>query len=189
MTLAWVLERLGADTGDEEHYERALREVAHAIRIDRDRPEVQFQAGTLRARVGELRGALRHFERCFELDPDNFEAERYAERLRKEIRKDRTVTQAGLVAGVVVGSAAGAQLALLWIFFLLHRVSGTMLATTIPVLLGLLVLAFVLPRVIEFSFGGVRAVLTAPAPAIARGPSGELNIVSAQPAIGTGSRG
>lgn len=106
-----------------------------------------------------------------QIDPGNVEAQRSLRIMEESLRITRSSTR----GSVVVVSIGVATLLALWIaFFLSNKITGVMLMTLTPVLVGLVVIGLVLPFLIRLKLpGGVEADLTASIRQISSGPTGE----------------
>ncbi|WP_033289647.1 tetratricopeptide repeat protein [Amycolatopsis jejuensis] len=176
-----LIERGDATQGRQFHAD-ALAHAQEAISLASNEAEPYFVAAVARYKLAESAGdfpakpaqrrkAIRDLRRCVKIDPGNVEAQRSLQIMEESLRITRSST-AGSVVVVVVGIAA---LAALWTaFFLSDKVSGVMLTTLTPVLVGLVVLGLVLPFLIRLKLpGGVEADLSASIRQISSGPTGE----------------
>lgn len=188
LTLCRVLTRIGDDTGDSQFYEEALEEVVEAIHLKPDHPDPYFHGGIVRSKLEDYRGALKNFRSCLKQDPHRFEAERNAMRIQLLLRKERVQSKGSLSGGIGVGVISIVQLIVLWIFYLGGKVTETMLTILVPVLLGLVVVAFLLPWLIRIKLPGLEAELSQPTETVSSGPTGEVGFGSSPPTISSGPR-
>ncbi|MFB9926809.1 tetratricopeptide repeat protein [Amycolatopsis halotolerans] len=176
-----LIERGDATQGRQFHAD-ALAHAQEAISLASKEAEPYFVAAVARYKLAESAGdfpakpmqrrkAIRDLRRCVKLDPGNVEAQRSLQIMEESLRITRSST-AGSVIVVVVGIAA---LIALWVaFFLSDKITGVMLTTLTPVLVGLMVVGLVLPFLIRLKLpGGVEADLSASIRQISSGPTGE----------------
>ncbi|WP_370938472.1 tetratricopeptide repeat protein [Amycolatopsis sp. cg13] len=176
-----LIERGDATQGRQFHAD-ALARAQEAISLASNEAEPYFVAAVARYKLAESAGdfpakpmqrrkAIRDLRRCVKLDPGNVEAQRSLQIMEESLRITRSST-AGSVIVVAVGIAA---LIALWVaFFLSDKITGVMLTTLTPVLVGLMVVGLVLPFLIRLKLpGGVEADLSASIRQISSGPTGE----------------
>ncbi|MGW7537612.1 tetratricopeptide repeat protein [Amycolatopsis sp. NPDC054798] len=176
-----LIERGDATQGRQFHAD-ALAHAQEAISLASKEAEPYFVAAVARYKLAESAGdfpakpvqrrkAIRDLRRCVKLDPGNVEAQRSLQIMEESLRITRSST-VGSVVVVVVGIAA---LIALWVaFFLSGKITGVMLTTLTPVLVGLMVVGLVLPFLIRLKLpGGVEADLSASIRQISSGPTGE----------------
>jgi hypothetical protein len=80
------------------------------------------------------------------------------------------------------------QLSLLWYFFKQGKVTETILTVMIPILLGLVVVAFLIPVLIKLKLPGLEAELSERKEPVSSGPKGEIAFISSPPTISSGPR-
>jgi tetratricopeptide (TPR) repeat protein len=188
LTLSQLLSRRADRPGDvAQFYEEALREANTSLHL-KEYAETYFQSGYVRAKLDDYRGALRMFERCLELDAENFEAERWVNRLRDLLRQRRVQTRGGVWGTILLGVLALVQLGVAWWFYFNQRISETTLAVLVPILLGLGVLAFLLPWLTKFKLPGLEAEMSQPKEAVSTGPTGVLASPGPMPTVSQGPR-
>ncbi|UKD56159.1 tetratricopeptide repeat protein [Amycolatopsis sp. FU40] len=182
MAVAKLLIERGDATQGRQFHADALARAQEAISLASKEAEPYFVAAVARYKLAESAGdfpakpmqrrkAIRDLRRCVKLDPGNVEARRSLQIMEESLRITRSST-AGSVVVVVVGIAA---LIALWAaFFLSDKITGVMLTTLTPVLVGLMVVGLVLPFLIRLKLpGGVEADLSASIRQISSGPTGE----------------
>jgi tetratricopeptide (TPR) repeat protein len=176
LALSQVLTQLSDDTSNPDLLSDALKEVNSALRLRPSHADPQFCNGIVRFKLADLGGSLKAFRRCSELDPDRVEAELNAKRIQAMMREDTIRSRASLVASLVVGIVALCQLLGLWIMRLRGGpVTDVMITVLVPVCLGLLVVAVLLPSLTKLKLTGIEAELSEPKPkAVAAGPKGEI---------------
>ena len=180
LSLSRVLTRLADDTSDSGPMAEALKHVNAALRLRPDQPDPHFCEGIVRFKLEDYSGSLRAFRRCCEIDGNRVEAEVNARRVQAMIREAETRRKAGLVASMTVGIAALLQLGGLWYLRLRDGdksvVSPAMITVLVPICLGLLVVAVLLPSLTKLKLTGLEADLSEPKPsAVASGPKGQID--------------
>ena len=184
LTLCRLLTRIGDETNDLEFYEEALKEVSTAIRLQPQRPAPYFHGGIVRFKLEDYRSALNNFRRCLKKDKHYLEAELNARRVRSLIRREKARSRASLFASVFLAVIFLIQLIAVWILrFRTDKITDTMLTVLVPILLGLMVVAVLLPWLSRLKMTGLEAELSQPAPkeSLPSGPKGEIGFGSASP--------
>ena len=187
LTLCQVLTRLGDTAVDTRYYVEALEEVGKAHRIKPRHSAPYFHSGVVRFKIEDLRGALKDFGRCGVDDEYHLEAELNAKRIRSRIREEKVGSRSSLFASILLGLVLLSQLIALWgLHFWTDKVSETTLVVLVPILLGLLVVAILLPWLTHLKLAGLEAELSEPKPkeALAIGPKGEIGFGSTSPKSG-----
>ncbi|MFJ7216097.1 tetratricopeptide repeat protein [Amycolatopsis sp. NPDC098790] len=182
VAVAKLLIGRGDATQGRQFYTDALAHAQEAIARAADEAEPYFVAAVARYKLAETAGdfpakpaqrrrAVRDLRRCVQIDPGNVEAQRSLRIMEESLRITRSSTR----GSVVVVSIGVATLLALWIaFFVSEKITGVMLMTLTPVLVGLVVIGLVLPFLIRLKLpGGVEADLTASIRQISSGPTGE----------------
>ncbi len=189
LTLAQVLRTTASRANDRELYEEALQELRTALRFKKDDPENYFELGLILAKLDEYEDALAAFEKCLRLDEHHVEAKRNAARLRKAIQERKVQTRGGTYGGWILGVASFLHLVAVWILFAYKKIDATTLVVLIPLLLGLAVVALLLPWLTRLKLPGVEAELSQPKQSISSGPTGDLTLSSPLPSITRAPRG
>jgi tetratricopeptide (TPR) repeat protein len=182
VAVAKLLIGRGDATQGRQFYTDALAHAQEAIARAADEAEPYFVAAVARYKLAETAGdfpakpmqrrrAVHDLRRCVQIDPGNVEAQRSLRIMEESLR----ITRSSTSGSVVVVSIGVATLLALWIaFFLSDKITGVMLMTLTPVLVGLVVIGLVLPFLIRLKLpGGVEADLTASIRQISSGPTGE----------------
>ena len=182
VAVAKLLIGRGDATQGRQFYTDALAHAQEAIARAAGEAEPYFVAAVARYKLAETAGdfpakpaqrrrAVRDLRRCVQIDPGNVEAQRSLRIMEESLRITRSSTR----GSAVVVSIGVATLLALWIaFFLSDKITGVMLMTLTPVLVGLVVIGLVLPFLIRLKLpGGVEADLTASIRQISSGPTGE----------------
>ena len=175
LTLSRLLTMLGDEQDENQYYEEALKEVGEAVRQKSTSADVYFHMGIIQAKMQSYRAALRSFRKCIKLDPHHFEANRNAHRVQHLLRKENILSRGSLWGGIGVGVLAFTQLIVLWYLFLTgDKVDDKMVMLLVPILIGLVVIAFLLPWLIKIKLPGLEAELTKPEERVAVGPRGDF---------------
>lgn len=170
LAMSKILTQRGDETHEQRFYEEALAETNKAIVLGGGEPEPHFQSGVLRAKLGDYWRAWRNFEHCRARDPEYVEAERYAEMLQRQLF--RGALRSSHVGGVALGVVSIGQLVTVWVLYLANRIPDTVFATVVPVSLGLLVVAFVLPWLTHLKMPGFEAEVSVRHEQVSEGPTG-----------------
>jgi tetratricopeptide (TPR) repeat protein len=184
LTLCRLLTRIGDETDDLQFYEEAMKEVSKAIRLKPQHPAPYFHSGIVRFKLEDYRNALNNFRRCLREDEYNVEAEVNARRVRSLIRREKARDRASSFASIFLAMVFLAQLTALWIlFFTTGKITDTMLTVLVPILLGLMVVAVLLPWLSRLKMTGLEAELSEPTPkeSLPSGPKGDIGFGSASP--------
>ncbi|MBV9011605.1 MAG: tetratricopeptide repeat protein [Pseudonocardiales bacterium] len=124
-----------------------------------------------RGRFGFRRRAARHLRECLSRDPGHAEARRNLQLLERE---QKTAAPA-VLGGYAVAAISFLLLGLMWaMFFFSDKVTALMVTTTTPVLVGMFVIAVLLPALISLKLPGFEAHLQAGVEAISPGPTGQV---------------
>lgn len=186
LTLSNILVNMGDKLGDSQLYEEALQETNKAKRIITNKPEAYFHSGIARFKLEDYSGSIKDFKECLKLDKHNFEAERNIRRLQTLLQSERIRSRGSMLAGIVVGAISIVQIIILWVFYFLEKINENILLVMLPILLGLTVIAFLLPWLIKIKLPGIEAELSQPTKSISSGPTGEINFASSTSLINTG---
>jgi tetratricopeptide (TPR) repeat protein len=176
LTLCRLLTRIGDETNDLQFYEEALKEVSTAIHLKPRHPAPYFHGGIVRFKLEDYRNALNNFRRCLREDEHYLEAELNLRRVRSLLRKEKARSRASLFASSFLAIIFLTQLIALWILrFRTEKITDMMLTVLVPILLGLMVVAVLLPWLSRLKMTGLEAELTEPAPkeSLSSGPKGE----------------
>ena len=170
LTLSQMLTERGDDANDDEYYKEALKHVAKAKLLQPRDPDPHFHSGVIRAKLAEYWQAWRDFSRCVDLAPHDYEATRYRDQLRSKILSS-------VIRSTTIGSASLAvlsisQLILVWILYLRGSVGDSVLLGLTPILLGLFIIAFLLPSLVRLKLPGLEADVSGRRDAISSGPGG-----------------
>ena len=177
LALSQLLVKLFEDTGDSGLLNEALKDVNAAAKARPDEADPHFYEGIEQNRHKDFSASAAAFRRCTEKDPDHVEAEINAKRLQAILREDKFRSRASLAASLVVGVVVLCQLVALWIMHWVNDrlVTSTMITVLVPVCLGLLVVAVLLPSLTKLKLTGLEAELSEPKPkAVATGPKGNI---------------
>jgi tetratricopeptide (TPR) repeat protein len=184
LTLCRLLTRIGDETNDLQFYEEALKEVGTAIRLNPQHPAPYFHGGIVRFKLEDYRNALNNFRRCLREDEHHLEAELNARRVRSLIRREKARSRASVFASLFLATIFLTQLIALWILrYRTEKITDTMLTVLVPILLGLMVVAVLLPWLSRLKMTGLEAELSEPTPkdSLPSGPKGEIGFSSTSP--------
>ncbi len=183
LTLCQLLIRLADETGNPELAQEAWAEVSLALRAAIKHPDPHFYAGIVQFKLEDYRGSLRCFRQCQKLDPSRVDAEINARRVSALIRQEKIRSKTTIASSVVIGVVVISQLSLLWWGALKHVpvVTSTMITVLVPICLGLMIVAVLLPSLTKLKLTGLEAELSQPKPtdALASGPKGDVNFGAA----------
>jgi tetratricopeptide (TPR) repeat protein len=192
LLLARLFIQRGDESSEHEYYEESLKEIIKAIKLRESDPEPYFYAGIVRAKLQDYSGAYWNFKACLNRDKYHFEAERNARRV-KNLLKTEGIRRKGLLAGYVILLISLMLLLLLWFFyfqtfFQTVKISETTLTVMTPILLGLVVVGFLLPELIQIKLPGLEAELVQPKETISSGPKANIGFGSSSPSVSSGPR-
>jgi tetratricopeptide (TPR) repeat protein len=174
LVLCRLLTRSGDDGGDAQWYEEALREARLAMRLQPQSAAPHFYAGIVRFKLGDYRKALANFRRCLDDEEHRGDAQLNIRRVQAVLSRENQGWRISMFASCFLAGVFLVQLIALWVLRLKSdAVSDTMLTVLLPVLLGLMVVAILLPRLNRLKLTGLEAELSEPA-AAPSGPKGAL---------------
>jgi tetratricopeptide (TPR) repeat protein len=176
LALSQLLTNMADKSDDSELYEEALKEVNEAIALKSRHPEPYFNAGVVRFKLQDYGGAIKKFRQCLDLDPDHFDAERNLRTVQSFVKEERRRTKGSYYAGIVMAAVCMLLLIGLWVMYLRteNKVTHAMLITFSPILLGLSLIAFLLPSLLKLKLPGVEAELSQPKEKVSKGPTGSI---------------
>jgi tetratricopeptide (TPR) repeat protein len=187
LMLCRLLTRIGDDTNDAQWYEEALKEVKTAIRLQPRHAAPYFYGGIVRFKLADYRAALGNFRRCLQQGEDGERGERGEEgehrldaelnirRVQALMARENKGRRVGFLTSFFLAGVFLIQLIALWVLRLNTAVvTDTMLTVLLPILLGLMVVAVVLPWLSRLKLTGLEAELSEPAPAQPSGPKGAI---------------
>lgn len=184
LALAQLLTRQGDSASEPRLYEEALKEVGKAIAIDPTDGACHFQRGVIRSKLSDLRGALHSFQQVLARDPKHLQADLNRQQVTVLLAQERKLTGASRIASIFLCTVLLAQLAALWWLFIgTTRISATVFAALLPVLLGLLVVACLLPWLSRLKLTGLEAELSVPKAkdSLTSGPKGAIRFGDVAP--------
>lgn len=198
LLLSQLLVKRGEDTGEDIWYKEAQEAADAAIRHAPDREvDPYLQRGIVSHKLGENGRAADFFAKCLKRDRDHYEAARNLKLVNNMLRRERRLERQGKIGAWVLGGVSVGLLAVLWTSYLSDwaklskegKVTENMLLVMSPILLGLLVVALLLPYLAKFKMPGIEAELTKPQmdETLASGPKGSIS-VSLPSSSGGGSR-
>ena len=151
--------------------------MSAALKARPDEADPHFYEGIVRFRLDDFSASAAAFGRCLEKDPAQVEAEINAKRVQSILRENKLRSRASLAASLVVGVVVLCQLIALWVMHWANDklVTSTMITVLVPICLGLLVVAVLLPSLTKLKLTGLEAELSEPKPkAVASGPKGNI---------------
>jgi tetratricopeptide (TPR) repeat protein len=198
LALGRLLFQRGDKQRNENLFAEAYAEAQKAIDLaPNNEAEPHFLAGIsyyqMSSLAQDLRGGLRyqsraihHLDAGLKRDKGNSEANRNRELLEQEQKASRPA----IWSGYAVASITLILLSLIWIsFFLTSKVSTVMITSTTPILVGLFVVAALLPSLIRLKLPGFEADLEPGAGKVSSGPTGEVTFAPGRFTFPTGPTG
>ena len=180
LMLCRLLTRIGDDTNDSQWYEEALKEVNTAIWLQPQHAAPYFYGGIVRFKLAHYRAALNNFRRCLREGKEGegehaLDAELNIRRVQALMSRENKGRRVGFFASFFLAGVFLTQLIVLWVLRLnTDAVTDTMLTVLLPILLGLMVVAILLPWLSRLKLTGLEAELSEPAPAQPSGPKGAI---------------
>lgn len=188
ITRSQLLMQRGDEPHDSQHYEEALREAKTAILLTPNRADPYFQAGLALVKLKDYKAAYKSFRTCLRIDEHHFDAEENVRRIQGLFQEEHRRARASFWAGFCVGAIAVVQLTFLWYLFNLGKVSETIVTILVPILLGLVVVAFLIPVLYKLKLPGLGIELSRPTEPISSVARGEITFRSSPPTISSGPR-
>jgi tetratricopeptide (TPR) repeat protein len=188
LILSQLLIQVGDELGDRRFYDEALKEVNQALYLQPGQADLYFHRGIIQSKLDDFVGALRNFRSSLSADAQQFMAERYAKWVEARLRSEQASLRFGRAGSLLLGVLSMLVLIVLLVLYVsTDKVTDAVLLALIPILLGFLVVAAVLPALIRLKLPGLEAELTPlqpqkPLEAIPLGPKGELRVGSSLPA-------
>lgn len=186
LTLSQLLAKNGDETEDSHYYNEAFKEAKHAIRLRRYNADPYFQVGYIKAKLKDYQGARKYFRLCLRQDPNHDEAESNLTHIRSLIREEKERSGSRILTGFCIGVFVAIQCFPLWYFFNQGKVTETILSVLLPILLGLVIVAFLLPVLYKLKLPGLEAELRERKETVSSGPKGEIVFSSSPPTISSG---
>jgi tetratricopeptide (TPR) repeat protein len=193
--LAQLLVERGDRLESAHMYEEALAEAQHAVTLKPGDPEGAYvqavafhriaqQQTAPMARAVHVARARRQLERCVDLAPGHIAAQRDL-RVIEIRRKESVKSNAGSVA---VAALAIGLLILIWVaFFVSDQISEAIVLTMTPILVGLVVVAFLLPYLTSLKMPGLEATVAQRTEELFTGPLGpDVGASERQAPLGSG---
>jgi tetratricopeptide (TPR) repeat protein len=177
LTLCRLLTKLGDETDDLHFYEEALKEVNSAICLKPKHAAPYFHSGIVRFKLEDYKSSLSSFRRCLKEEAHYLEAELNIRRVQSLIRKEKNQLRASRFVSIFLVIIFLVQLTVLWILrFTTNKIPDTMMTVFVPIILGLIVVAVLLPWLNRLKLTGIEAELTQPSPkqSLTSGPKGEI---------------
>jgi hypothetical protein len=188
LTCSQLLTKRGDETEYSQYYNEAFKEAKKAIKLKANHADPYFEAGFIRAKLKDYKGARKYFRSCLTQDEHHDEAESNLIYVQSLIREEKERSRSSFWAGFCVGALAVSQLILLWYFFKLGKVTETILTVLLPILLGLVVVAFLIPVLYKLKLPGLEAELRERKEPVSSGLKGEIVFSGSPPTISSGPR-
>lgn len=196
LLLSQLLVKRGEDTDDDSWFKDAQEAADAAIRHaparkgkdkDKGAGDPYLQRGIVNHKLGENHSAAKDFRKCLEYDPNHYDAKRNLKLVSYLHKREKRLEWGSLIGGLVLGVSSVALLSLLWYFYLYDwspeatkegRVTEKVLLIMSPILLGLVVVASLLPYLAKLKMPGLEAELTKPQMSEAQpsGPKGPISV-------------
>ena len=169
------------ETKERDNLAQALLQVASARAVRPASAESFFLEGIAHAKQDHYRRARAAFDKCHALDGTWVQAETYAAALSVRIDDERRRFRNPETKSWVVVAIVAVQLAGLWVLKLTpakaELISDTTFSVLMPLLIGLMIVAFVLPTLSKFSLTGLAVEIDSVAKLEqATGPKGNIEL-------------
>jgi tetratricopeptide (TPR) repeat protein len=184
LVLCQILTRIGDETGDIQYFDEALEEARIAMRLKSDHAAPYFHSGVVRYKLEDYRNALKDFQQCKKFKTHLFESELNIKRIKYKLRQETAHVRANRFASTLLALVVIIQLIAIWYFRIwTNSISETMVTVLVPILLGLLVVALLLPWLTRLKVTGIEAELSTPQPkeTLATGPKGDMGFSKISP--------
>jgi hypothetical protein len=178
--------------------------------------DIYFHSGIVQYRLGDYRASQRSFSDCLKANCDRFDAERYVSIVQTAIEQEKTLFKVNAIYSYVLSGVCLLILSFLWIQYFNgqtrtiqvavpstasnagdttpkfeqqqeYTVDKSLLTVMTPILLGLLVVAALLPNLNKLKLpGGFEAEISGPKADesnISVGPRGEVGFGSSLPLL------
>lgn len=159
LSLGQVLLHLGEAMRDKEIFRDAMEEVELVVKEREGSKEIFFLAGVAAARAEEFAKSEEYLKRATQKDGKDL-------RVQRCLRQVQALTQRKSRLEVITKPWRNALLALMlaqllasWLFFSFGRLGEASLAVLVPLLWGLTLGVFFLPRLAQFKVAGFEATL------------------------------
>jgi tetratricopeptide (TPR) repeat protein len=163
------------ETGDADVLAKALNALHQTRQLRQPTAESYFQEGVVQARLGNHQEAMAAFVECQRLDASRTEAGVNASSIRLHVKGTRPGLRFAEMKSWLVALLLVLQLGALWYLRMqsVLVVTDTMLTVLVPICLGLVIVAFLMPSLSKFSVTGVAVELAeAPSTPETKGPKG-----------------
>jgi len=193
LLLARVLIRRFEETKDHDLLTQAQHEVRATRLIRPATAESFFLEGIISREQGRYAAAKSAFRRCCELDPSWTQAEINHSLVAMVITDERRHFRNPEFKSWLIFSIIFVQFIALWIARLYEVRTGTKvldetaMAVLLPVLLGLMIVALVLPYLTKFSLSGLAVEMESVKMVEAKGPTGKIDFEMATQTMGRSS--
>lgn len=164
LALCQLLTRLGDETGDRQFYEDGLQQANRAIELKSNDWRTHFHAGIVRFKMEDYDGALNDFKLSSKADDNQLDAQLNIRRLEALMAREHERSRVGRRESLVLTGFFVFYLGFLWWLYIGGKVQNSLMLVMNPVLLGLIVVAMMLPWLTRFKMSGFEADLSTPAP-------------------------
>ncbi len=207
-----LLVRRGDEIEEERFYTEALVQVRRAWALSPGNAEVFFCQGVVEAKRHNYRSAKKAFTQAAKLDAESAardsrasdaivaqavdprrvlrqaETENYVNKVKDLAKMENVSSVNTRWATVIILTVVLVQLVALWVLHELGRVKDPLLSLMLPILFGLVVIAFLLPYLTKLKMPGLEADLQPPLVSRSVGPTGEIGFSGQSPSMGADSR-
>ena len=154
-----MLIALGDETGIKSWYEQALEESNEGLKRAPDDVDARFIRGVAEFKLGREQQALSLFRKLAGEGRSPGELAAYIHAAETEVETARRHKRVGVVWRILLALAAAANLVGLWWAFIAGRLSEGVLVGSVPLLLGVIGVAALLPHLTRFKVATVEAQL------------------------------
>lgn len=187
LLFARVLSAQFDDRQDKDLLAGALRAIGECQRVRRGCAETYFLQGVVLSKLRRNPEALSAFVACQKLDETWLDAAANASQLKLVLNENRPSLRFSELKSWALFLVVLCQLAVLWAAHIEAPtlVGETAITVLVPICLGLMIVAFLLPSLTKFSVTGIAIELKQP-PSMPdqKGPIGELQSLANMPVVG-----
>ena len=181
LALARVLTQRSEETDDRSLLNEALKQIYLTRQLRVATANSYFHEGVVRFKLKDYREAHAAFLLCQKMDAEQVQAAVNASRIRLLLTDQKTDKLITRIIGVSIALIMVLQLAILWYYRLKFGggddalITGVMITVLVPVCLGLMIVAFLLPSLTKLTVTGIEVELAEPRRvAESSGPKGEI---------------
>ena len=187
LVLARVLAARFDDSADESLLAQALQAIGQTRQLRPATAESFFQEGVVQTKLGRYREAYAAFVKCQKMDSSLAQASVNASQVSLLIKEQRKGIRFSELKSWVLFLLLFCQLLALWHFRLQGDkfIGDTTITVLVPICLGLMIVAFLMPSLTKFSVTGIAVELAeAPSTAESKGPKGKFQAGETLPVAG-----